>query len=66
VPFVLTCLMYVVSVGSILTLFATIIWIVYWLLKTLVLWLIAEPETDPSRSPRFRPQDFEHLKRAGQ
>jgi hypothetical protein len=64
--FILTCLLYFTSLGSILTLFASVISIVFWLLKTLVLWLIAEPETDASRSTRFRPQDLDCLKRAGQ
>jgi hypothetical protein len=39
---------------------------VAWLLKTLVLWLIAEPETNASRAKQFRPENLAYLKRAGQ
>jgi hypothetical protein len=62
----LNCLLYFTSYGAIFTLFASVISIVIWLLKTLWLWVIAEPETDPSRSKQVRPQDLGYLKRAGQ
>ena len=61
-----TCLLYFVSFGSIFALFASVISIVFCMLKALVSWLIAEPETDASRATRFRPQDLAYLKRAGQ
>ena len=63
---ILTCLLYFVSFGSIIVLFASVVSIVFWLLKALVLWLIAEPEPDASRSARFLPQDLSYRKRAGQ
>jgi hypothetical protein len=66
VQFVLTCLLYFTSFGAIFALFASFVSIVIWLLKTLGLWLIAEPEADTTRSTRFRPHEFDHLKRAGQ
>jgi hypothetical protein len=66
VQLVLTCLLYFTSFGAIFALFASVVSIVIWLLKTLLLWLIAEPETDTTRSTRFRPQELDHLKRAGQ
>lgn len=63
---ILNCLLYFTSFGEIFTLFASVIWIVVWLLKTLWSWVIAEPETDTSRSKRFHPQDLSYLRRAGQ
>ena len=64
----LTCLLYFTSYGAIFVLFASVVLIVIWPLKTLFSWMIAEPETemDTSRSKRFRPQDLDYLKRAGQ
>jgi hypothetical protein len=62
----LNCLLYFTSYGAIFVLFASVISIVIWLLKALLSWLIAEPETDTSRSERFRPQGLDYLKRAGQ
>jgi hypothetical protein len=62
----LTCLLYFTTFGSIFALFASVVSIVAWLLKTLVLWLIAEPETNASRAKQFRPEDLAYLKRAGQ
>jgi hypothetical protein len=62
----LNCLLYFTSYGAIFVLFASVISIVIWLLKALLSWLIAEPETDASRSKRFRPQGLDYLKRAGQ
>jgi uncharacterized membrane-anchored protein len=61
-----TCLLYFTAFGSIFALVASVVSIVFWLLKRLVLWLIAEPETDASRSTRARPRDLAYLKRAGQ
>jgi hypothetical protein len=66
VQLVLNCLLYFTSYTAIFVLFASVVSIVIWLLKTLWLWVIAEPETDASRSTRFRPQDLSYLKRAGQ
>jgi hypothetical protein len=66
VPFFLNCLLYFTSYGAIFVLFASVVSIVIWLLKTLWSWVIAEPETDTSKSRRFRPQDLGYLKRAGQ
>jgi hypothetical protein len=60
------CLLYFTSYGVISVLFASVVSIVIWLLKALWSWTIAEPETDTSRSERFRPQDLDYLKRAGQ
>jgi hypothetical protein len=54
----LNCLLYFTSFGEVFALFASVISIVIWLLKTLWSWVIAEPETDTSRSKRFRPQDL--------
>jgi hypothetical protein len=64
----LNCLLYFTSYGAIFVLFASVVSIVIWLLKTLWSWMIAEPETeaDTSRFERFRPQDLDYLKRAGQ
>ena len=63
---VLTCLLYFTSFGAIFALFATVVSIVIWLLKTLWSWAIAAPETDTSTTKRFRPGDLSYLKRAGQ
>jgi hypothetical protein len=60
------CLLYFTSYGVISVLFASVVSIVIWLLKALWSWTIAEWETDTSRSERFRPQDLDYLKRAGQ
>jgi hypothetical protein len=60
------CLLYFTSYGLISVLFASVVSIVIWLLKALWSWTIAERETDTSRSERFRPQDLDYLKRAGQ
>ena len=57
-------LLYFTSFGAIFTLFASIAWIVIWLLKALWLWAV-EPETDASRSRQFH-LNLDHLKRAGQ
>jgi hypothetical protein len=57
-----TCLLYFTSFGAIFALFTSVASIVIWL----VLWLIAEPETEASRTTQFRPHDLAHLKRAGQ
>ena len=62
----LNCLLYFTSFGAIFALFASVVSIVIWLLKTLGLWLNAEPEADTRRSTRFRPQELDYLKRAGQ
>jgi hypothetical protein len=62
----LNCLLYFTSFGAIFALFASVVLIVIWPLKALWSWGIAEPETDTSRSKRFRPQDLAYLKRAGQ
>jgi hypothetical protein len=66
VELILYCLLYLTSFGAIFALFASAVTIVIWLLKTLCSWVIAEPETDTSRSKQVRPQDLAHLKRAGQ
>jgi hypothetical protein len=66
VQLILTCLLYFTAYGAILALFASVVSIVVWLSKTLLWWLIFEPETDASRSKQFRPEDLAHLKRAGQ
>jgi hypothetical protein len=66
VQLIMDCLLYFTSFGATFTLFASVVSIVVWVLKTLWLWVIAEPEPDTSRSKRFRPQDLGYLKRAGQ
>jgi hypothetical protein len=53
------------SIATIFTLFASIIASIFWLLKVLVLWLVAEPEPPVSKSKQFRPQNLDYLKRAG-
>ena len=63
---VLTCLLYFTSFGAIFALFATVVSIVIWLLRTLWSWAIAAPEVDTSMSRRFRPGELNYLKRAGQ
>ena len=62
---VLTCLLYFTSFSLFFTLFASVVSIVIWLLKTLWSWLIAEPETDTRRPTRFHPHELDYLKRAG-
>jgi len=57
-----TCLLFFTSFGAIFALFASVVSIVIWLVS----WLIAEPETEASRTTRLRPHDLAHLKRAGQ
>ena len=64
--FVLTCLLYFTSFGAIFALFGSVLSIVIWLLMTLNSRLIADPETDTIRSERFRRQELDYLKRAGQ
>jgi hypothetical protein len=59
-------LLYVMSIATILTLFASTISSIFWILKVLVLWLVAEPEAPVNRSKQFRPQNLDCLKRAGQ
>lgn len=63
---IFNCLLYFTSYGAIFTLFASVVSIVFWLLRTLWSWVIAEPEMGTSRSNHFRPQDLAYLKRAGQ
>jgi hypothetical protein len=66
VQLILNCLLYFTSFGAFFALFASIVSIVIWLLKTLGSWLIAKPETDTVRPTRFGPQELDYLKRAGQ
>jgi hypothetical protein len=66
VQLVVTCLLYFTSFGAIFALFASVVATVIWLFKTIGWWLIAEPEADLGGPRRFRPQELEHLKRAGQ
>ena len=54
------------SVATIFTLFASTIASIFWLLKVLALWLVAEPEPIVSKSRQFQPQNLNYLKRAGQ
>jgi hypothetical protein len=54
-------LLYVTSIATIFTLFASIIASIFWLLKVLVLWLAAEPEPTASKSKQFRPQNLDCL-----
>ena len=60
------CLLYFTSFGAIFTLFASVVSIVFWLLKTLFSWVTAEPETGLTRSNQFRSQNLDVFKRAGQ
>jgi hypothetical protein len=66
VQLIFNCLLYFTSYGAFFTLFASVVSIVIWLLKTLWSWVIAGPETGTSRSEQFRPQDLAYLKRARQ
>jgi hypothetical protein len=59
-------LLYFTAFGAILTLFASVVTIVIWPLKTLVSWLTAEPETELEKSKRLPLPNLDHLKRAGQ
>jgi len=60
------CLLYFTSFGAIFTLFASVVSILVWLLKTLFSWATAEPESELDRLQQFRPQNLDFLKRAGQ
>jgi hypothetical protein len=53
------------SIAAIFTLFASTIASIFWLLKVLLLWLVAEPEPTVSKSKQFRSQNLDYLKRAG-
>lgn len=59
----LNCLLYFTWFGAIFALFASVLLIVMWLLKTIWSRLTAEP--DIRRSTRIRPQDLDYSKRAG-
>jgi hypothetical protein len=66
VPIFFDCLLYFTSFGAIFAFFASVLSIVYWLLKTLFSWATAEPETELDKAQQFRPQNLDCLKRAGQ
>ena len=59
------CLLYFTSFAEVFALFASVLSLAAWLLKALVVWLIAEPETS-REGPQFRPANLDYLKRAGQ
>jgi hypothetical protein len=60
------CLLYFTSFGAMFALFASILSIVIWLLKTLWSWMTAEPETDVGKSKQFHSPNLDCFKRAGQ
>ena len=55
-------LLYFTAFGAVLTMFASIVGIVIWLVKTLFAWVTAEPD----READMVPQNLDYLKRAGQ
>ena len=69
-PILIECLLYFTSIGTMLVFFAStitiIFWLLFWVLKTLVLLLVAGPEAVVGSFTQFRPQNLDYLKRAGQ